>query len=120
MPDYDNNLFVHGSWCDEVGPARGCARIPAMDSSGNDDHWDTSTTDENYVYGSTATGWSSYHWIYTCAQAARTVNAKTNGVQPIGSAKNRDWCPGRPWLATSHDDSSHAMPTGTTGYNIVG
>merc|ERR1712003_312879 len=28
MDDRDNNLFVHGSWCSEAGPARGCARIP--------------------------------------------------------------------------------------------
>ena len=122
MDDRDNNLFVHGSWCSEAGPARGCARIP---------HWTADEgIDNNYVYGTdlsadaTASG---VNWRYTCdqtfrgsaASGAESVGIAGGGLQPIGAHHNRDWCPGRPWLATSHDDESHDKP-GASNANIVG
>ena len=116
MPDRDNNLFVHGSWCDKPGPARGCARIP-------DPTTGTAMTNI-YVYGTDLTAdaiGSDRDWVYTCDQSALKAagGAIDKGLHPIGSDQNRDWCPGRPWLATSHDDLSHAEPS-VSNHNIVG
>ena len=116
MPDRDNNLFVHGSWCDKPGPARGCARIP-------DPTTGTAMTNI-YVYGTDLTAdaiGSDRDWVYTCDQSTEKGTGGTidKGLHPIGSDKNRDWCPGRPWLATSHDDPSHAEPS-VSNHNIVG
>merc|ERR1711990_186091 len=123
MDDRDNNLFVHGSWCSEAGPARGCARIP---------FWDSSNT-SNYIYGTDLSGdatVSNYLWRYTCEQAPRSSGANSyghGGLQPIHARVNRDWCPGRPWLAKTHDDSRHTKPVGSSGgttnlstHNILG
>merc|ERR1712156_1009024 len=109
MADRDNNLFVHGSWCSEAGPGRGCARIPDSASWGS--------TDTNYVYGSdlstlaTPVG-ASLNWIYSCVQDPKQGRANTAyfGMLPIGAQENRDWCPGRPWLAKTHDDERHTKP----------
>merc|ERR1711990_539059 len=110
MPDRDNNLFVHGSWCDEPGPARGCARVPSVSTSGSV---------SLYVYGTDLTAdvnGSASTWIYTCKQEVTS----SQKIHPIGSSQNRDWCPGRPWLATSHEDSSHDKPTNSANHNIIG
>ena len=123
MPDRDNNLFVHGSWCDEPGPARGCARVPNFNGTNN---WDVSSgstgATDLYVYGTDLTSHtygSARTWKYTCKQSTSGITA---GVTPIGSAANRDWCPGRPWLASSYNDSSHTKPTAgdATTHNIIG
>jgi hypothetical protein len=120
--DRDNNLFVHGSWCDEPGPARGCARIP----------FEIANT-ANYIYGTdlssvlTTLPWDNtdvklQNWLYTCEQSVRT-GVSQGGLQPINSAANRDWCPGRPWRAKEWNDSSQAKPQGgvsPTNVNIVG
>merc|ERR1711937_717847 len=109
----DNNLFVHGSWCDEAGPARGCARVPVSIKAGTTDMTVT------YVYGADLTAdaiASSKDWVYTCDQAYDT----DVGLHPIGSLTNRDWCPGRPWLATSHTDLSHKKPSNSADHNIIG
>jgi len=116
MDDRDNNLFVHGSWCSEAGPARGCARIPFVPS----------TNTVNYVYGtdlSSDATMSSYRWRYTCDQKQRSATGANGygGLQPINAKVNRDWCPGRPWLARSHDDSRHTKPDTTlANHNILG
>ena len=112
MPDRDNNLFVHGSWCDEAGPARGCARVPVKNSG-------TTNMTDLYIYGTDLTAdaiASDKDWVYTCDQAADTLV----GLHPIGSLTNRDWCPGRPWLATSHGDLSHTKPSNSDYHNIIG
>lgn len=111
-PDQDNNLFVHGSWCTEAGPGRGCARYPK--------DWDRGTAgsanDRNYIYGtdlSTDSYATTLEWGYTCRQ--RPIQGKTSGtyvgLQPIGARENRDWCPGRPWLANAFGDDRHYKPT---------
>jgi len=112
--DRDNNLFVHGSWCTEGGPGRGCARYPK--------DWDRGTAnsanDRNYIYGTDLSAdsyASTLEWGYTCRQ--RPIQGKTAspvhyvGLQPIGARENRDWCPGRPWLANSFSDARHYKPT---------
>jgi hypothetical protein len=121
MPDRDNNLFVHGSWCSEAGPARGCARVPKIGTGTN--QWLAAVTD-NYVYGTDLTSHttgSAVEWEYTCVQAT-IAGAPDRGLQPIGAPANRDWCPGRPWLATSASDSSHTKPVAGTAttHNILG
>jgi hypothetical protein len=101
--DRDNNLFVHGSWCDEAGPARACAKVPT---------W-TGSADNNYIWGadlSSDSAVSAMTWSYTCNQAVTT----TGGMQPINSSANRDWCPGRPWLAKTAEDSRHIKPVAGT------
>ena len=123
MDDRDNNLFVHGSWCSEAGPARGCARIPI---------WPSGNT-ENYIYGTDLSNdvtVSAYLWRYTCEQAPRASSLDDyghGGLQPIHARVNRDWCPGRPWLARTHDDARHTKPVGSTAsatnlstHNILG
>lgn len=114
--DRDNNLFVHGSWCDEAGPARGCARVP-------NEQWGTavgSSTAElatkYYLWGVDLTGDANIslkEFRYTCNQA----DATAGGVKPINSAKNRDWCPGRPWLAKQFDDSRHRKPAAANSFD---
>ena len=112
MPDRDNNLFVHGSWCSEAGPARGCARYPkAYPNASNN----------NFLYGtdlSSDSTASALTWGYTCKQAPMTTtetSGKYVGLQPIGAEQNRDWCPGRPWLAKTYNDARHDKPVaGTT------
>ena len=50
-------------------------------------------------------------WGYTCRQ--RPIKGKGDyyvGLQPIGAVENRDWCPGRPWLAHDSDDVSQRKP----------
>ena len=94
--DQDNNLFVHGSWCDESGPARGCARRAD----------DTAATVSGYVYGATSADMTTYE--YTCSPAKHA-----SGHQPIDATNNRDWCPGRPYTANSETDSGHAFPDKT-------
>jgi len=113
MDDRDNNLFVHGSWCSEAGPARGCARIPV---------WTTANKDTNYVYGTdlSANAFASGQpWRYTCKQAY-TNTGDYGGLQPINALVNRDWCPGRPWPAKTHNDERHTKPSLASHHNIVG
>ena len=108
--DRDNNLFVHGSWCTEAGPGRGCARYPIDWTQGSAG----GANDRNYIYGtdlSADTYASTLEWGYTCRQ--RPIKGAGDyyvGLQPIGAVENRDWCPGRPWLASENDDTSQAKP----------
>ena len=116
--DRDNNLFVHGSWCSEAGPGRGCARYPKK--------WDQATQKKNYVYGTDLSNdayASTLDWGYTCRQRPMKAGSLSGndyvGLQPIGATENRDWCPGRPWLANDSDDSRHTKPTDGSASNPV-
>lgn len=118
MPDHDNNLFVHGSWCSEPGPARGCAKIPVYTGS-------MVGLTNNYLWGrdlSSDVTASALEWRYTCSQTARVGGAskQSGGLQPINAQVNRDWCPGRPWLAKSFNDANHTKPTAGANHNIIG
>ena len=130
MADRDNNLFVHGSWCDEAGPARGCARVPRIGTQDGPAptpfEWNSATSATSYVWGADLTNHthgSGRDYLYTCVQAPRVVSGSAVGLQPIGSSMNRDWCPGRPWLATDPydlQDTSQRKPTNSGNYNIIG
>jgi hypothetical protein len=102
-PERDNNLFVHGSWCSETGPARGCARVPK-----GSDHTET------YLWGWNAGADATFagkDYGYTCEnRIASFIAASYAGISPISAPNNRDWCPGRPWLARTNDDLSHKQP----------
>ena len=111
-PNQDNNLFVHGSWCDEPGPARGCARVP-------NEQWPVGSRTSYYLWGANFeddTTISALEFRYTCDNNnlkytnPSSDNVQSYGVSPISSAYNRDWCPGRPWLAKIYDDPRHTKP----------
>ena len=126
----DNNLFVHGSWCDEPGPARGCARVP-NETWTNASFGSAEAQTDFYLWGSNfmnSSNISQKEFRYTCdnRNLKDQPTAMKYGVSPISSAYNRDWCPGRPWLAKEFNDSRHTKPAATTTFattnsnNIVG
>jgi len=126
----DNNLFVHGSWCDEPGPARGCARVP-NETWKSASHGTAESETKYYLWGSNFVNEpniSQKEFRYTCdnRNLEDQPTAMKFGVSPISSAYNRDWCPGRPWLAKEHNDDRHDKPAAATSFattnshNIIG
>lgn len=131
-PNNDNNLFVHGSWCDEPGPARGCARVPNEQWGTTDGGSTAELATDFYLWGANFANnvnVSKKEFRYTCDNRNLvdiTPSPVLGGVSPITSATNRDWCPGRPWLAKTYDDARHTKPILATSFattnthNIVG
>ena len=121
-PNQDNNLFVHGSWCDEPGPARGCARVP-NETWTSASYGTAEAATDYYLWGanlndSSLSNLTLKEFRYTCDNNNLSYtnpsgkNVVRNGVTPISSAYNRDWCPGRPWLAKIYNDPRHTKPVG--------
>ena len=119
----DNNLFVHGSWCDEPGPARGCARVP-NETWTSASYGTAEAATDFYLWGSNfmnSANISQKEFRYTCdnRNLKDQPTAMKYGVSPISSAYNRDWCPGRPWLAKQFDDGRHDKPAPTTTFAVT-
>ena len=117
----DNNLFVHGSWCDEPGPARGCARVP-NETWTSASYGTAEAATDFYLWGSNfmnSANVSAKEFRYTCDNRNLEDTTIPYGVAPISSAYNRDWCPGRPWLAKQFDDSRHVKPAATTSFTVT-
>merc|ERR1719373_626822 len=90
----DNNLFVHGSWCDEPGPARGCARVP-NETWKSASHGTAESETKYYLWGSNFVNEpniSQKEFRYTCdnRNLEDQPTAMKFGVSPISSAYNRD------------------------------